>query len=94
MKFLKIRTEYLVENLKFEFHLYLYDKERKKRFVALYAQAEITADNIDDWFKIENAGGYLQIEVKDIDNFYRENWSDYRTHHILRSKKILSNFCR
>jgi hypothetical protein len=36
----------------------------------------------------------LNKRIKDIDRFYDENWNDYRTQQILRSRQFLVEFCK
>ncbi len=36
----------------------------------------------------------LNKRIKDIDFFFNKNWSDYRAQQILRSRKLLIDFCK
>lgn len=36
----------------------------------------------------------INKRIRDIDSFFNKNWSDYRTQQILRSRKLLTDFCK
>jgi HD-GYP domain-containing protein (c-di-GMP phosphodiesterase class II) len=72
VNFLKVKSDFLEVDKTLNYHLFLYDNTRKKRFVALYAGSPIIEEVFNDFQEIEEKGGYLQINKKTVDSFCRD----------------------
>jgi HD-GYP domain-containing protein (c-di-GMP phosphodiesterase class II) len=69
MKFLKISTPMLKMDAKFPFNIFLYDPSRDQRIVALHARSPVKEEELEEWQKIEQKNGYLQISREDEESF-------------------------
>jgi hypothetical protein len=72
VKFLKVKSHFFKTDLVYSFHIYLYDNDRKKRFVSLYQNSPVSLELSESWEKLEKSGGYLQIEANQLETFVKE----------------------
>lgn len=72
MRFIKIKSSFLTVDNFFSMDIFLYDKERSTRLVALYQGCNVTEQMMLDWINFEKKGGYLQIIWEEMELFASE----------------------
>ena len=69
MRFIKIKSNFLKVEASFTMDLFLFDRERRSRIVALYQGSKIEDEMMLEWLNIEKKGGYLQIVWEEMEDF-------------------------
>lgn len=72
IRFYKVKADFFELDKKYSFNIYLYDVQREKRVVALYAASPVTNEVMDEWKNLEDKGAYLQIDKLNKQEFHFE----------------------
>lgn len=72
IRFYKVLPSFFEIDKVYSFNIYLFDPQREKRVVALYAASPVTAEVMDEWRDIEEKGAYLQLDKNNKTEFFFE----------------------
>ena len=72
LNFYKVFYHFFTIDKVYSFNIFLYDLQREKRIISLYANSPVTSELIEEWKKLEEIGAYIQIYHEDKHEFFIE----------------------
>ncbi|MDP7320008.1 MAG: HD domain-containing phosphohydrolase [Bacteriovoracaceae bacterium] len=72
ISFYKLKSDFFELDRVYSFNIFLFDKMREHRIVALYANSPLTGELKESWLELEAKGAYLQLYKDDKDDFHYE----------------------